>query len=87
MTDLVGTQHIALGLDLIYFHEIFETFYQKAGVATYPKGYGSMQTIDSFQPEKIYELIEVLLTRAYSEHSIKAILGDNFLRVVHQVWK
>jgi membrane dipeptidase len=85
LADLVGPKHISLGLDLVYFHELLDHFYQKAGEAVYPKGYvGSM---DSFQPEKIDELIEVLLQRGYTENVIKEILGGNFLRVIKQVWK
>lgn len=85
ITNLVGNaKHLALGLDLVYFHEILDTFYQNAG-ATYPKSYlGSM---DSLQPEKIDEIIEELLVRGYSELDIKNILGGNFLRVAEQVWK
>lgn len=86
MTNLVGnSDHISLGLDLVYFHDVLDLFFQKAGATTYPKGYiGSM---DSLQPEKIDELIEELITRRYSDSSIKNILGDNFLRVAEQVWK
>jgi membrane dipeptidase len=86
MANLVGnSDHISLGLDLVYFHEILEMFYQKAGATTYPKGYlGSM---DSLQPEKIDEIIEELLTRGYSDSIVKNILGGNFLRVAEQVWK
>lgn len=86
MANLVGTtHHLSLGLDVVYFHEILELFYQKAGNVTYPKGYvGSM---DSFMPEKIDELIEALLKRNYSEMDIKNILGGNFIRVAGQVWK
>ncbi|ATN85355.1 dipeptidase [Coxiella burnetii] len=86
MTNLVGSSnHISLGLDLVYFHEILEMFYKKAGATTYPKGYlGSM---DSFQPEKIDELIEELLKRGYSDSAIKNILGGNFFRVAKRVWK
>jgi membrane dipeptidase len=86
MTNLAGnSDHISIGLDLVYFHEILELFYQKAGAATYPKNYlGSM---DFLQPEKIDEIIEELIIRGYSELIIKNILGGNFLRVAKQVWK
>ncbi|GEM_PF-4290162 len=61
-------------------------FYEKAGEVFYPKGYiGGF--VDSFQPEKINELIETLLEREYSEVAIKNILGGNYLRVINQVWK
>ncbi|OGT44724.1 MAG: peptidase [Gammaproteobacteria bacterium RIFCSPHIGHO2_12_FULL_38_11] len=85
MTSLIGnTNNIALGFDLVYFNEILDMFYEKAG-ATYPKGYlGSM---DSLQPEKMDEVIEELLKRKYSDNDIKNILGGNFLRVAKQVWR
>jgi membrane dipeptidase len=86
IANLVGTEHISLGLDLVYFQEILDMFYARAGEVFYPKGYVTGVT-DSFQPEKIDELIETLLTRRYSEAAIKNILGANFLRVVTQVWK
>ncbi|MGQ3889966.1 dipeptidase [Legionella sp. CNM-1927-20] len=87
IAKLVGTDHIALGLDLIYFHEILALFYEKAGEVFYPKGYLQENITDSFQPEKIDELIETLLKRGFSELAIKNILGGNYLRVVNQVWK
>ena len=37
ITNLVGHEHVGLGLDLVHFHEVLELFYQKAGVTTYPK--------------------------------------------------
>lgn len=86
ITNLVGSvHHIALGLDLIYFHEILESFYQKALPTIYPKGY--LGAMDSLQPEKIDEIIEELFLRGYSEANIQNMLGGNFLRVVAQVWK
>lgn len=86
MTNLVGhSNHISLGLDLVYFHEILANFFQKAGATTYPKGY--VGSIESLQIEKIDEIIEVLIARGYSNENIIAILGGNFLRVVNQVWK
>lgn len=86
ITNLVGSDHVSLGLDLIYFHEILNMFYEKAGEVFYPKGYVGGFT-DSFQPEKINELIETLLKRKFSELSIINILGANYLRIVNQVWK
>lgn len=83
--NLIGPKHIALGLDQVYFHELLELFYQKAGDVTYPKGY--VQSMDSFQLQQIDQLIHEMLVRNYSEDIIKDILGNNFLRVAKQVWK
>ncbi len=86
ITQLVGDNHLALGLDLIYFHDMLDLFYQRAGETFYPKNYVP-NYVDSFQPEKIQELIETLLIRGFSDDQIKKILGGNFLRVIQQVWK
>ncbi len=86
ITNLVGSDHISLGLDLIYFHDILAMFYEKAGEVFYPKGYAG-DAIDSFQPENLNELISTLFNRGFSELAIKNILGGNYLRVISKVWK
>lgn len=86
MAHLVGSvEHIALGLDLVYFHEILDLYYQKAGETIYPTGY--VQSMNSFQPEMLDQLIDELIKKNYSETNIKNILGGNFIRVAQQVWK
>lgn len=86
ITNLVGSDHISLGLDFIYFHDILALFYEKAGEVFYPKGYVS-GFMDSFQPENLNELILTLLKRGFTELAIKNILGGNYLRVISKVWK
>jgi membrane dipeptidase len=83
--NLTGSvDNIAMGLDLIYFHEMLPIFFEKSGF-DYPKGYlGSMKGL---QPEQIDEIIETLLRYHYSDEDIKKILGKNFLRVISKVWK
>lgn len=86
LCDLAGVKHVGLGLDLVYFHEILDLFYQKAGVTTYAKK-GYVGSMDSLQPEKIAEVIEVLLQRNFTDEQIIGILGGNFLRVASNVWQ
>jgi len=85
ISNLIGNnENIALGLDLIYFHDMLPLFFEKAGL-DYPKGYiGSME---SLQPEAIDSIIEELLKRKFSERDIQKILGGNFLRIAQKVWK
>jgi membrane dipeptidase len=85
IADLIGPEHVGLGLDLVYFHEILPLFYQKAGNIVYPSGY--VQSMDSFQIEQVDQIIEGLLRKGYGEEVVKGILGENFLRVVQQVWQ
>lgn len=83
--NLTGSvDNIAIGLDLIYFNEMLEIFFEKSGL-NYPKGYlGSMKGL---QPEQIDEIIDTLIRSHYSDKDIKKILGENFLRVISKVWK
>ena len=85
ITQLTGlSDHIGLGLDLVYFTEMLPIFFEKSGTV-YPKGYlGSM---DGIQPEQIDEIIELLLRHQYTDSDIEKILGRNFLRVSSEVWK
>lgn len=91
IANLVGTEHIVLGTDLIYFPEIFNSFMQ-SNTIVYPKDYVKMnnhmmQEPKCLQPEQIIELVELLLTSGFSSSDIKNILGENYLRVVRQVWR
>lgn len=91
IADLVGTEHIALGTDLIYFKEVFNTFMQSNSI-NYPVDYikmnqALMTEIKSIQPEQIISLVELLLQRGFSDIDIKRILGENYLRVAKQVWR
>lgn len=85
IADLIGPEHIGIGLDMVYFHEVLDLFFTKAGITTYPKNY--VKSMDSAKPEDVMELTEILIQRGFSEKDIKGILGENYLRVVTQVWK
>lgn len=91
IANLVGPQHVALGTDFIYFPEIFENF-MRTNTINYPVDYikmnqDLMKTPKCLQPERIIELVDLLLQRGFSEAAIKGILGENYLRVVKQVWQ
>jgi len=89
ISELVGPEHVGLGLDFIYFHSVLDLFFEKTNPGTYSKDY--LSNIDpkswaSFQPEQMVALIDALLKRGYSEKNINSIVGGNFLNVVNQVW-
>ena len=87
VVELVGPEHVGLGLDFVYYPE---QFYREvmADPAWWPEEY--MQNLDGFRyfpPEELPRVTEILMKRGYSEKDIRGILGENFLRVVNQVWK
>lgn len=82
--DLIGVQHIGLGLDYVYDVEDMQRY--MAGIKSPPGGnYEKMHSF--FQPEQLAELTDTLLARGYSEDAVKGILGENFLRVAETVWR
>lgn len=87
IVNLAGVDHVELGLDLVYFHEILDLFYQQAGVTTYPPGYLTPNATNSMQPEKVIDVVEHLVRLGYSDQAVSGILGANFMRVATRVWQ
>jgi membrane dipeptidase len=83
--DLVGPEHIGLGLDFaIEDEEDYDYFgydprYYPRPPWTWPVGLGGF-----FQDAP--HITAALLRRGFSEHEVRGILGENFLRVFQQVW-
>jgi membrane dipeptidase len=86
IAGLVGPQHIAIGLDFVYFDEHIQQFYGANKDTMYPTGYPPPPW-HYWPPERIGELPEELLRRGYSDDVVRGILGQNFLRVARQVWR
>lgn len=82
IVQLVSSEHVGIGLDLVYFQEILNSFFQNYS-NTYPpdylKGNSPFQDLKSLQPEQLIEVVDCLLQKNYPEDAIKNILGLNFL--------
>ena len=86
IVNLVGIPYVGIGLDNFYFGDKFSEFMKDQPV-TNPSAYGKMADASMFtciQPAQIIDIVEELLQRQYSNQEIKAILGENFLRVIEQ---
>lgn len=86
IAEMVGIEHIALGLDQVYFLDTFSQFLEKNNVS-YPRNYST--TVNSIKkcvtPKDILTIIECLLRRGFHEDDINKILGENYLRVIRKV--
>ncbi len=82
--ELIGTEHIALGLDYVYDVEAEKRY--MAGVQV--PVHGNYQNMNSFfQPEQLPELTEMMIANGYEEQAVRNILGESFLRIAGKVWR
>lgn len=82
--ELIGPEHIALGLDYVYDVEAEKQY--MAGVKSPARGnYDKMNNF--FQPEQLLELTGMMIEKGYTEKAVRAILGENYLRVAGEVWQ
>jgi membrane dipeptidase len=88
MVDLVGVNHVGIGLDLVFDRD---PAYHAAVKQRYPEVVTSFRW-DTIYPtglESITQLPNItrgLVHQGYSDQDIAKILGANFLRLFEQVW-
>lgn len=85
IAQLVGPQHVGLGLDTVFYQPFMEKLYD-SGPLMAQRGYPRPPWAD-VKPESLPELVEALDRHGYDEPSILGILGENFLRVAAQTWR
>ena len=86
MVDLVGSEHVALGLDYIY-----DQGELAAEIAAHPDKFpahlGYAAGIAMTPPEQLGALAEELSRRGVDDVALARILGGNWLRIARQVWR
>jgi membrane dipeptidase len=88
VVQLVGPEHVALGLDYVFDSSEFDEL-----IAKHPEifpaelGYRVGMPMPMVEPERIPEIGQALLDRGYGEAAVAGILGGNLIRLAGQVWK
>lgn len=86
MVQLVGPDHVGLGLDYVYDSSELEVFFA-ARPDLYPAEHGYGAAFRFVPPEGIPTLVDLMARQGYSREAVLAILGGNHLRVARAVWK
>ena len=79
LADLVGPEHVGLGIDYVYD----QNFDSRSVWSPHYSG----RPVGVLEPEQLPDVTELLLARGHSEQVIRGILGENWLRVADVVWK
>jgi membrane dipeptidase len=85
VVELVGPQHVALGLDYmtpLHCQVLYDFYKGDVSKVALPKelpwGF--------FSPTQVPLLLSKLLAKGYSPEALRGIMGENFLRVATEVW-
>jgi membrane dipeptidase len=90
VVGLVGIEHVGVGTDAdLYGYDALPPEIYTSLKEGYKSSYGFREKIDIEgldHPKKIYDLTETLIRRGYSDENIRLILGENFKRVLGNIW-
>jgi membrane dipeptidase len=85
VANLVGPEHVGLGLDYVYDIESFEAFVARLPDRYPPEaGYSDMRQLEL---EDVPRVTDELLRRGYRESEVRGILGENWLGVCREIWR
>ncbi len=86
MVDLVGPDHVGLGLDYVFDEAEFAGFVA-GNPNLFPADLAAQSHIPMVPPESLGEIADRLADTDLTDDQIRGILGGNWRRVAAQVWK
>ncbi len=84
--ELIGAEHVGLGLDYVFDLSELEEYVQK-NPQMFPADVGRREAYMQVEPERFPVIAERLLRKGYREADVQGILGHNNLRVACAVWR
>jgi membrane dipeptidase len=84
--DLVGAEHVGIGLDYVFDRTEMDE-YVRANPTIFPNTLNLTGSISMVEPESIGEIAEGLAHDNLSDAQIRGVLGENWLRIAEQVWR
>jgi membrane dipeptidase len=86
VAQLVGAQHVALGLDYVFDSQEMDDYLAKMA-HTFPPELGYQKGMRMVAPEQVEGIVEALQKLGYGDADLRAVLGGNLMRLARTVWK
>jgi membrane dipeptidase len=86
VVQLVGPQHVSLGLDYVFDTQELDDYVTKMA-HTFPPELGYEKGVRLVAPEQLEEIVGILLSWGYTSENIKALLGGNLMRLARTLWE
>ncbi len=86
VAQLVGPQHVALGLDYVFDTQEMDDYLAKMA-HTFPPELGYQKGMRMVAPEQLEGIVQALQKLGYSDADLRAVLGGNLMRLARSVWK
>ncbi len=90
IAKLAGIEHVGVGsdMDLDGYDDIPEPAYSalKSGYDARYKFRDKIDADDFNHPKRVFDLVDGLIGRGYTDAHIRMVLGDNFKRVLGEIW-
>jgi membrane dipeptidase len=86
VAQLVGAQHVALGLDYVFDTQELDDYLARMS-HTFPAELGYGKGVRMVAPEQLEAIVQALQGWGYSDADLQAVLGGNLLRLARAVWK
>ena len=84
--DLVGADHVGLGLDHIFDLSEIDEFI-RTNPTIFSSDVRSARDIGTIGPEAIVTIAECLARDNLSDSQIRGVLGENWMRIAERVWR
>jgi len=85
VAQLVGSDHVGIGLDFV-FDEAEMMEFVRATPKMFPPEQGFKNGIRMVPPEDVRAIASGLINRGYTREDLRKILGGNFLRIAQITW-
>ncbi len=84
--QLVGAEHVGFGIDTVSDKAPLMEIVRR-NASKYPAESGYNVEPEFGGPELIPQVTDIMLRQGYSDAQVRAVLGENWMRVARQVWK